>query len=103
MTSKRQMIRDLQEANADLRDRLAHAQPLAQQAFERQILVACLLEHLAPNGACILPLEIRQRALQEAWGYETMVIDSEADHPMIVRISNKPAPTALPKASPHGA
>ena len=86
MASKRAIIRQLQDAVADLEARLAQAQGLAQQAFERQVLIACLLERLATDGACILPIELRQQALDESWGYETMIVETEKDNPMIVRI-----------------
>jgi len=86
MASKREIIRNLQATVEDLSRRLAQAEHLAQQSFERQILIAALLDHLAEDGACILPLLTRQMALEEAWGYETMIVESEHDKPMIVRL-----------------
>lgn len=90
MASKRQQIRQMQEAIDGLRSDLAQAQHLAQQSFERQVLIACLLERLTDGGGCILPIEMRQRALDEAWGYETMIVEAEEDKPMVVRILKGP-------------
>lgn len=86
MASQRQTIRDLQNANRELRVDLARAQDQAKQSFERQLLIACLLERLATDGACILPLDLRQMAMSGSWGYETMIVQSEDDHPMVIRL-----------------
>jgi hypothetical protein len=86
MTSKRAEIRHLREQNQRLTIALGEAEDLAKQSFERQILVACLLEKLSDGGAVILPVELRQRALKESWGYTTEIVTAVPEKPMIVTI-----------------
>lgn len=91
MASKRAIIRQLQEelgaADAELR-RLA---PLIAQAYEMQVTIAALLERLTPDGAAILPQDLRQQAIDGEWGYETMIVETEPDKPMIVRLRKQAA------------
>lgn len=82
---QRQRIRALEAQVEHLVAEVERLKPIAREAWQHQLVVCSLLSHLTADGACVLPLDVRKRMLEEEWGYQTEIIPIP-EQPMVLQL-----------------
>lgn len=76
---------ELAQLEHEVADVRAFAETCLREASRYEVILACVLEKLAENGACVLTMPERERAFDQGWGITTQVLD-DARKPMIVKV-----------------
>ncbi len=84
-TSKKALRQALTESNAENQLLKHQLREIQVHGWTLQMVCAAVLEKLTDDGALMLTLEERKAAMDGGWGFETQVLEDEAQ-PMIVRV-----------------